>query len=85
MIPTCIRHDKKENIATLYITDFQRLLASLVGQNLSLDAQVTSGLGEWESGSVFSIICELVDPCTERDPLANRLTNWPITYFAGGS
>ena len=44
-----IGNDKKKNISTLYITDFKRLLVSLVGQNLSLDAQVTSGLGEWVS------------------------------------
>ena len=35
-------------------------------------------------GSVLSVIGEWVDPCTKSDPLANGLTNWPITYFAGG-
>ena len=36
------------------------------------------------SGLVFSVICEWADPCTKSDPLANGLTNLPITYFVGG-
>lgn len=36
------------------------------------------------SRSVFSVICEWIDPYTKSDPLTNGLTNWPITYFAGG-
>ena len=31
------------------------------------------------SGSVFSVICEWVDPCTKSDPLANVLCGWVIT------
>ena len=34
-------------------------------------------------GSVFSVICEWVDPCTKSDPLAvTRLTrrNWQVGY-----
>ncbi len=34
---------------TGYLIDFKSLLTSLVGQKLSFDAQLTSGLGEWVS------------------------------------
>lgn len=39
-----IGNDKKRKTAKLYIIDFYSLLASFVGQNLSLDGQVTSGV-----------------------------------------
>lgn len=40
-----IGNHKKEKTAILYIIDFKSLLASVVGQHLSFDSQVTSGLG----------------------------------------
>ena len=47
-----IGNDEKENPAILYMIDFLSLLASLVGQTLSLDTQVSSGLGGRISGWV---------------------------------
>ena len=63
--------DKKESISRLHNTDF----ANLMGQNLSLDAHVTSRLGEWP-GSKFGVICEWVDLCNctyKERPVGQRI------------
>ena len=64
-----IGNDKTENTATLFITHFYGLLASVARQNLSLDGQFTSELGaDLVGGSALSVICE----CT-----IQRATRWP--------
>ena len=57
---------KKSDIPPLYkyikLLIFIALLASLVGQSLSLDAQVTGELGK-QVGYLTLTNCEWVDPC----------------------
>lgn len=73
-----IGNDKKRKTATLYIIDSHSLLASFVGQNLSLDGQVTSGVER---------LCSLIVKCSLGMLLvyvldwAPRLSVWVLRFI----